>query len=48
MFYEEGEEQLTHKERMLKELHSRRTNEDLYLALDEAILKLRNENGSDR
>jgi len=48
MFYEEGEEQLTHKERMLKELHSRRTEKELYALLDEALLKLRNENGSDR
>jgi hypothetical protein len=46
VFYDEGDEQLTNKERMLKELHSRRTEEELYALLDEALLKLRNENGS--
>lgn len=42
MFYEEDEEYLTHKERMLKELHKRRTPEQLQALLDEALQKLYN------
>lgn len=40
MFYEEDEEYLPHKERMLKELYKRRTPEQLQELLDEALQKL--------
>jgi len=43
MFYEEDEyETLTHKERQLKELHARRTEDELYVLLNEALDKLHN------
>lgn len=41
MFDEEDEDSdLTHKERMLKELHSRRTDEELNVILAEALDRL--------
>jgi len=43
MFYDEEDEGLTHKERTLKELHSRRTEEELYALLEEALDKLHSE-----
>lgn len=43
MFYEEDEDaHLTHKERMLKELHSRRTENELNVILVEALDRLHN------
>jgi hypothetical protein len=43
MFDEEDEDShLTHKERMMKELHSRRTDEELNIILVESLARLHN------
>ena len=47
MFYDEEDEGLTHKERTLKELHARRTEDELYVLLNEALDKLRNNSQED-
>lgn len=38
--FDEEDEGLTHKERMLKELHLRRTDEELEKLLEEAVARL--------
>lgn len=42
--FDEGDG-LTHKERMLKELHLRRTEDELYALLDNALVRMREEDG---